>query len=702
MNLIKHFIFYTILFIACSGFAAEAPVSSTFVAEHNSIQPGNSFWVAITLKIDKGWHLYWKNPGDSGLPISMEWTFPDGVVLKSVQWSTPVRLDLDGLIGFCYENEAVLLAELSLNEGFNRDLIEIKSMISWLACSDSSCQPGSQEVHLSLPLSELTPENNSIATPVFAEARKKIPQASTMALSYHHDHSVHIHLPSSTSSNIKKVEFFPEDSGVIDFNREPQCCFDGELCFIDLKTDPSFQKNQINGVLVLHADNDTSMPIQINSKLNTSEIALLSEKIHIRAPHSDAVEDGLLWALFFAFLGGSCLNLMPCVLPVLSFKVMNFVKMSQENRWVSLKHGLLFSLGILLSFWVLAGTILGLQYYGESVGWGFQLQEPLFVAGLAALLFLFALSQFGVFEMGLRVASLAGESRPNSKSENRNSFFSGVLATVVATPCTGPFLGSVIGLAVTLPFLSGILIFTFVALGLSAPYLLLSGFPSLLRFIPKPGPWMESFKQFMGFLLLATVLWLLWVFHAQTNFLSFFSLLISLFFISMAAWVYGQWATPFSTKRSRGLAYLFILLCLGVGVALLIIPRYTWQESSLLAEADVQWESFSPQRLAELQEKGTPVFIDFTAKWCLICQANHFTLSTEHVAERFNREGIVRMKADWTKNDPIITKELSKFGRNSVPLYLFYGNNGTEPQILPQVLTPEVLFTAFEEGVSAH
>ncbi len=417
---------------------------------------------------------------------------------------------------------------------------------------------------------------------------------------------------------------------------------------------------------------------------------------------SQEFEGGLALALLFAFLGGIILNLMPCVLPIISFKIMGFVKMAGENRALILKHGLLFSLGVIVSFWFLAGMMLILQAYGQSVGWGFQLQEPLFVGFLAALLLMVGLNMFGVFEAGLGVASWAGEKQHTGSQESSSfssSFLSGVLATAVATPCTGPFLGSAIGFAFTLPALYALLIFTVLGLGMASPYLLLSAFPSCLRYMPKPGAWMVTFKEFVGFVMMATVLWLVWIFGAQTSNVALVVLLFAFLFIAIACWIYGKWSLPTTSRIARTVAYASALLFLGLG-ALAITTAASSADSHAHNTAQMtgqggsihQWETFSPERVAELQKQGIPVLVDFTAKWCLICQANHLILSQDKVSNKLADNGVVKMKADWTKNDPVITQELRKFGRNGVPLYVLYGPNpGEQPKILPQVLTADIM-----------
>jgi thiol:disulfide interchange protein DsbD len=429
-----------------------------------------------------------------------------------------------------------------------------------------------------------------------------------------------------------------------------------------------------------------------------SKPGIIQQAIPDPLPEEDI---GFVWALILAFAGGMILNLMPCVLPVVSFKVLSFVKMAGQSRITTLKHGLAFFWGIMISFWVLAGLLLILQAYGKSVGWGFQLQEPIFVSVLAALLFVFGLSLFGVFELGASLASWAGQKQAGSRTQEPllASFLSGVLATVVATPCTGPFLGTAVGFAATLPPIWSMMIFTSLGLGMAFPYLVLSAFPALLKWMPRPGPWMETFKQLMGFLMVATVLWLLWVFAGQTDTLALFILLLGFFVLSIGAWIYGRWGSPVKSKRSRLVSYVLVLICVALAGQMMVT-------ASSLTAADPQashqtgggWETFSSERLQELRLKGVPVFIDFTAKWCLICQANHLVLSTNEVEQKMEQLGVVRMKADWTRNDPEITTVLRKFGRNGVPLYLLYGTDPeSAPEVLPQLLTPEVVKSYLEK-----
>ncbi len=661
-----------------SSLAAE-PVEATQYIENKTIQAGQPFWVATELKLEEGWHAYWKNPRGPGMAPTIRWILPEGYEVAETIWPTPQRFSIGDSVGYGYENQVILLTKVIPPKTFNGlESVALKAEVEWLSCSNDTCLPGSAELKSDLALAEKVLMDVKNA-PLFEKARSLIPKKiDDLTLKQGVD-SIIFEL-SHGAAKLSAL-FFSEDSAHVDDHDFLQTVPSGEGKHV-----ATFKANQtpevLKGVLVIHADGEKHS-YEIDHKVTPL----------VDAPAD--FEGGVLWAILLAFVGGSILNLMPCVLPVLSFKVLSFVKMSGESRSKTLAHGLSFSFGVLVSFWVIAGLLLTLQAYGSSVGWGFQLQEPLFVGALAAVLFLFGLSLFGVFEMGTGIAAKAGQAQSVKKEGLFASFFSGILATAVATPCTGPFLGSAVGFAVTQPAFQSMLIFTSLGMGMAAPYLLLAGFPALLKFMPKPGAWMETFKELMGFLMLGSVLWLIWVFGAQTNSLAIFYLLICFFFLAMAGWIFGKWGTPLKKKSTRLVSYTIALFCLsGATFAL-----YTSTTPSVLGSSDEAhqathegWEPFNPERIAELQAQGIPVFVDFTAKWCLICQTNHLSLSTKSVEEEFKNKKVVKMKADWTKRDPKITAELKKFGRSSVPLYVLYSGDGKRaPQILPQVLTPEVV-----------
>jgi thiol:disulfide interchange protein len=716
------------LVVPLQAYGAFPPshVTVELIQEDETIQPGQPFWMALRLNIEPGWHAYWKNTGDAGIPLKVEWKLPEGFEAKELQWPFPEKFTVEDMVGFGYEGEVVLLAQLIPPAVINESEIDLKAQVRWLVCSSMTCQPGSAPVQTRLRVDAAQPKPRPESQLLFTNARAKLPKTNE-AVTVLHEGVVQLEVPTTeiASASVKTAYFFPEEKDVIDHKVEPTIApsqKSSSTYLINLKGGEQIgaKGSTLKGVLVVHSKDGNQEHIEafdIDSPIlgeGDKELFALSPSTgsssigNVSYQSSSTFEGGLGLALLFAFVGGIILNFMPCVLPVISFKVMGFINMAKESRSSTLKHGLLFSLGVLISFWILAGLMLILRTYGQAVGWGFQLQEPLFVAILASLLFIFALSLFGVFEWGLVVASWAGQtqSETSQKSESASSFFSGVLATAVATPCTGPFLGSAVGFAVTLPVFQALLIFTFLGLGMCFPYLLLAAFPSCLRFLPKPGAWMETFKQLTGFILLATVLWLMWVFGAQTNTLSLICLLAGFLSFSIGAWIYGRWNTPLASQMRRAVVYVTVTGFAIAGCATIILPRESWYQTESSSSSHTEagwngWETFSPERVAQLQKEGKPILIDFTAKWCLICQANHMVLSSNEVQKKMEDTGVVKMKADWTKSDPVITEALSKFGRNSVPLYVLYsGDENDEPVILPQVLTTDIVSQHIDEALS--
>jgi thiol:disulfide interchange protein DsbD len=687
------------------------------LSEETSIQPGRPLWLAIRLQAPDQWHSYWKHPGDVGFPTTVEWELPPGYTAGSLEWPYPTRFDQFGQVGFGYEGEVVLLASITPPPSIEHTASQtLKAHLRWLVCSSTACVPGEKDVEITLPISTKMPIANPEKASLFTQTRSKLPQ-SAWNVQASIDNSLialHVHRPNNPSISLESAYFCPASKDMVDCSIEAAISestqYPGHYTIV-LKGLEDNPPSLLQGVLVLRYSRegkkltdalDVHLPLNLTDTDHTLGIALapppktLSESLNLATePEYPPVEfeGGFALALLFAFVGGMILNLMPCVLPVISFKILGFVKMAGESRTKTFKHGLAFSVGVIVSFWTLASILLALQFYGRSVGWGFQLQEPLFVAALAAVLLLFGLSLFGLFEFGTSVTSWAGQQRSSGMT---SSFLSGVLATAVATPCTGPFLGSAIGFAVTLPAFQSLCIFTAVGLGMALPYLILAAYPQLLRFLPKPGPWMSTFKELMGFFMLATVLWLVWVFAAQTNSFAIFLLLVGFFLLALGGWVYGHWGSPVHKKTTRVIGMSVTTLCM-LTAAYAIFTATTpmilaLEGGSTTLNAQENWEDFSIERIHALQKEGTPILIDFTAKWCLICQANHLVLSTDEVSSKLDELGAVRMKADWTRSDPAITEMLRKFGRNSVPLYLLYGKEaGKQPVILPQVLTPEAV-----------
>ncbi|MCF8259198.1 MAG: thioredoxin family protein [Melioribacteraceae bacterium] len=693
MKLLLKMLFVIILSAQLFG-QAEEYVEGKLLSEVKTIEAGKQFTLAVKLKMEDHWHIYWRNVGDTGLPTTIDWTLPEGFEAGEINWPYPESFDFGGLINLGYENEAVLLVDIKTPDVITSDQITIKAEIKYLACY-RSCIPGKEEIEIILPVgNEIA---NTELAEEFADARSKIPISSNdwkiEAATNGEILNIFAANPSWFEGEINKIKFFPYSEELIAYAPEQKLekLDNGYILSIELSEYYTGENQNIEGVLVT----DSGWRGEGSEKAMEIKVTLSDE---IQSAEGGSVSgSGLMVALLFAFLGGIILNLMPCVLPVLSLKIMGLVQQAGEDKNKSLKHGLVFTLGVLVSFWILSGLLLLLRAGGEQLGWGFQLQSPEFVIVLSLFLFLFGLSMFGVFEIGASLTAVGGKAQ--NKSGFGGSFLSGVLATVVATPCTAPFMGSALGFALSQPAIISLLIFTFLGLGMASPYVLLSASPKLLKFVPKPGAWMETLKQFMGFLLFATVLWLLWVLSLQTGSMGVLILLFSFLISSLGAWILGKWGNLSKGKAIRTIAMIIALFTFAAGfyIALDNIELQTENASVSKSQGKIEWQNFSPELVTKYLEEGKPVFIDFTAAWCLSCQVNErVAFGSEEVQDYFVENGIQTIKADWTNRNETITKALAEFGRNSVPLYVYYDGKGAEPILLPEVITPGIVLDAIK------
>ncbi len=708
-SVVKSLLKYLILLLLLNGnsFAFglnENHVKVDLIPGVTTIQPGKSFWVAVRLEVTPGWHIYWKNPGNSGYATSVAWKLPDGYSAGPLQWPYPEKFEFEGLVNYGYEGTTYLLTRITppsdIKEGSTAVL---NAEVGWLVCKDV-CMPGHVSVSADMKVGSGTAEPNALGSKLISQARAMLPVDDS---GWKFDATVHKGVlqiralrPDWYKGEIKHVTFFPDQSS---FFIQPDSAqilsktTGGYVLSMPLDTSNYHGQKSVSGVLV----SDTGWRGS-GSERAVSFTSTLSGGPRIGTPivqsSSDAGE--LLLMLLFAFAGGAILNLMPCVLPVLSLKILGFVKQAGEEKKKIFRHGAAFTIGVVASFWILAGLLLALRAGGQSLGWGFQLQSIGFVTILSVFLFLFGLSMFGVFEMGVSLTTVG--QNVQGKSSYWGSLISGVLATVVATPCTAPFMGSALGFALSQPAYWSILIFTFLGLGMATPYLILTSSPALLRFVPKPGAWMETLKQFMGFLLMATVLWLLWVLSQQAGAQGVMLLLVSLLIVGLGAWIYGRWGTLYKSKSTRRIAQALALLTLIGGLAFSlqnISPRAPLTGSTEANAGGIDWRPFSPELVATLRKEDKPVFIDFTAAWCLSCQVNQrVALNTPEVAEAFRKKGVIAVMADWTNQDPIIAKALAAFGRESVPLYVLYPPGAdSKPVILPELITPGMVTSAIYE-----
>ncbi|MCB1212992.1 MAG: thioredoxin family protein [Chlamydiia bacterium] len=665
----------------------EEPIAVTLHSEMAQISPGSRFWLAVEMEIAKGWHTYWLNPGDIGMPTQIDWQLPEGIEVHRLVWPTPEHHVQDGVHTYNYADRTVVLAECELLPGASpRDLTSIGVTARWLACNEEQCVPGDTDATIELPISPSSASADPKTASIFLEARKRLVQsipsleakkeASKLVLSLNEN---------EVSEGVKEGVFIAENPDVsppeIRFTRVKR--ENGQL---HLLSDHQIHLINLRGLLLLRDAKGKEVTLSIDAPLSSNGAVAQADFID----HSDG-QYSLATLLIFALMGGLILNLMPCVLPVISIKALSLIKLSDSSRGKIFAHGLVYTVGILIAFWILAGLMIALKAYGNAVGWGFQLQNPLFVAALAILMLVMSLSLFGLFDFGSGVASWAGqkEHSANLKGGMWGSFINGLLATVVATPCSGPFLGTALGATLTLSAFSSLLVFTCVGLGMAAPFLLIGLSPSVVHWLPKPGAWMVPFKQLMGFFLLATALWLYWVFSAQTSPNASILLLGALFIIGFSCWLYGTFGRPTAGAVSRRVALVVVCMCVMSSFWVIWTATNLPESTESSHGSHSRWQPYSEVVFSEARAAGRPVFVDYTAKWCLICQANHLVLCSENVDEVLKERDVLLLKADLTRPSELFLAHLAEFGRSGVPLYLLYMPELDQPIVLPQVLTPQ-------------
>jgi thiol:disulfide interchange protein DsbD len=709
LNFTRH-LFLSLCFLL-AGLMSAAPVQADhttveLIAEHEGIVPGERFEVALRFVLDPHWHIYWKNPGANGLAPEIEWTLPEGITAGEIQWPNPERIELEGMVNYGYEAGAVVFlvtmqAADSLQPG---ETVSLGASLFWLICKEA-CVPGDANLELSLPVVAASALEPSDEAPTFAAARESLarPQSPWELSAYLSDSNLVLVLEGSDIPS--DLYFYADLEGQIDPSAAQTLSYPAEnRAELLLPLDTPFFENQPE---VLHG----LLQSGTSNWLASAEIAATAPPVVRQVTLAGTGEDagfeqrllalGLPGFLALSFLGGLILNIMPCVLPVLSLKVFSLLKHAGQTRRDALRHGLAYTAGVVLSFLALAGVLFALRALGERVGWGFQLQSPGFVVVLTAVFFLFGLNLMGVFELGGKL--VGADAQVAKRNDVIGSFGMGILAAVVGAPCMGPLVAGVSGLAVQASITTGLLIFGMMGLGLASPFLLLSVFPKLVAFLPKPGLWMESFKQGMGFLLMAAVVFLALVAGRQGGVDAILILLVIMLLSAVAAWIFGRWGAPVRSRRSRWIAKLLALalvvgsLVLGVRATKAAYEAYGAGPAE--ADADGQWAEWSEAQVEALLAEGRPVFVDFTATWCLICQVNKkVALHTDATTELFAEKGIVALEADWTRYDPVITDALERFGRSGVPLYLLYTPNG-EVTVLPQSLTNGNVRAAVEKAL---
>ncbi|MCI0749724.1 MAG: thioredoxin family protein [Nevskiales bacterium] len=653
----------------------NGPVEAELVAERTAWRPGMTNEVALRLKPDQGWHTYWRNPGDSGLPTTLQWTLPAGWTAGDMQWPFPQAHRLGDLVNYGYGEETLHPVSLEVPVDAEGKQVAVRAQAKWLACSDI-CIPGQAELSLSLPVSR-TATPDPVWAARFEDTRRRLPQVQSLSGQFAiHDGEWHLAVIARDQAlaGARRVEFFPYALDLVNYSTTQRTALGPQRARFSQPLSDYYVRapDRVEGVLVVHGPAISAYTVHAEP----GEVAAV-----------DAFTPPAFWqALAFALLGGLILNLMPCVFPVLSIKAVALLESRTLQRAGQRRHALVYAAGVILSCLALAAVLVALRAGGAAVGWGFQLQSPVFIAALVYLMVALGLSLSGMVPLGTRLMGL-GQSL-TERNGDAGSFFTGVLAVVVASPCTVPFMGAAMGFALSQPAVVALTVFAALGFGLALPFLLLGFFPGLGRVLPRPGAWMETFKQLMAFPLYLTGVWLLWVLGRQTGINGVALVLLGLVLLGFALWLCRPAARG---PVRRVLAVLAVLAALGV----LAHPELR-QAAIPATPSAVLSGPYSDTRLTDLRAQHRPVFVNVTADWCVTCKVNEaVALENEAVRRAFVGKGIVWLTADWTRSDPAITVLLARFGRNGVPLYLLYPPAG-EPVVLPQILTPGIVLDALK------
>ena len=661
-------------------------VRAELLADTSAIVPGKPFTVGLLLRMAPAWHTYWKFSGDAGLPTELKWKLPPGWKIGEIQWPIPLKtIDPGDIETYGYENEVLLMQEITPPPKIGDSSIKLSADASWLVC-EKICIPGGETLQLELPISTTRQPAN---TELFARYRRLLsqnwPGANVATAEWGRTGSdLRLKVTSETLANYPAADFFPlPEEGTVVGHPTIESRNKNEILFRIPIESSGKNVSAMAGLVVF--SQQPSGDDRAAWQITTPSIASAARPAPVR---------GIFTFLLFGFLGGMILNLMPCVLPVISLKIFGFIQQAGQSRQKILRSGIAFTVGIFAWFIALALLLIALKAAGRDVTWGgFQFTNAYFVLVLSVIVLVFALNLFGVFEISLPQSMARGLLSTTERKDDLGSFFQGVFATVLATPCTAPFLGTALGFAFTQSASIILSIFVAIAAGMSAPYLVLSAQPAWLRFLPKPGPWMLHVKQFMGFLLLATLLFLLYVLGAQRGLEGAIWASCFLLVISVACWIKGAFISPTASAAKRSVVLMFtLLLVIGSGVYFIGNKFQSAQLASSDSHLRGDWQAFTPERLQAELEQGRNVFVDFTAAWCLTCKFNEANvLESAEVREAFQRRGVVKMKADWTNGDPVITKLLQQFGRPGVPLYVLYPGKSQEPVVFPELLTKSMV-----------
>ena len=690
------------------------------VSDVASVRAGEPFTVGVHVTLEKGWHTYWKNPGDAGNGLLATWRLPDGFSADSFAYPVPERIPYPPLVNYGYSDEVVFLATVTPPAAVEAGRsVRLTLLAEFLVCADV-CIPAAAERTLELPVRDAPPAPSGDAALIRRYAGSlpvEHARWATRAARTDGGFVLDVAPPEGWKGSLAGAYFFPTDPTLLDHVASQPVGRTAAGRYRLRLTESAYlagEPQRIEGVLVL-PDGGTfdaagHRGLAVSAAVADAQVAWAAESTEPvaaagqgagpgagQAPAAGAAGGvGLLAAILFALLGGVILNLMPCVFPILSLKALGLAGRGGDRAGMR-RDGLVFAAGVIVTFVAMAGLLMAVRASGAQVGWGYQLQSPAMVGALAALMFVIGLLLAGVFEVGVSLTRLGGL----GGSGKGSAFLTGVLATVVATPCTAPFMGAAVGAALIRPPVQGLLIFGALGGGMAAPYVALSFWPALARRLPKPGRWMETFKQVLAFPMFAVAIWLVWVFGLQTGMGGAARLLFGLLLLAFAGWLIGRWPAIAVSARTRwatrALAAAAVIVALAAGAGA------TRGETPLPAvggpAAAVKWEPWSAAAVQENRTAGRPVFVDFTAAWCISCQVNErVALETPSVRRAFAERGVALLKADWTRRDPAITGALAAFGRSGVPLYVYYpADPAAEPVLLPALLTPAIVLGILEK-----
>jgi thiol:disulfide interchange protein/DsbC/DsbD-like thiol-disulfide interchange protein len=686
--------------------SADAPhVHVRLIVVPTSLALGKPAKAGLYFKLEQGWHVYWQYAGDAGEPPHLHWTLPKGISAGPLQFPAPQRLPLGPLMDYGYEDEVLFPFTIEVADSAASGPAQLRAHIDWLVCR-ATCIPGKADLELTRNVDGRVEGRPGPDKALYDRFEALLPQSLPSTYRAWFAPTLQgFGLRIITGRRETEAVFFPSDQGIVD-NPAPQLLTpteDGALLLLKKDAGLTSSLDVLKGVVELAGGrvfSITAKPAAIDpALLHAATVAAAATPASATAQpavpvQQESEEQGhTLWGISgLAFLGGILLNLMPCVFPVLFLKGLALVRSGHEEQETLRRHGFVYAAGIIVSFWILVGVLLSLRAAGAVLGWGFQFQSPVFLEWMAAFLFFLGLSLAGQFDLGLSLTSAGGTLA--TKQGYAGSFFTGVLAVIVATPCTGPFMAAAIGYALSQPALVTFVVFTSLALGLAAPYVVLTFQPAWTHILPRPGAWMDVLKQATSVPIFAFVIWLAWVLAQAYGAALLATLLVCFLLLAIAGWFLGRWQTR---RWATVVAAALVLVVAFLGYYAPHVFAGEKQSSATSSRGGI-WETWSPDAVRRYSESGRPVFVDFTAGWCLSCQVNErVALDRPEVQEAFRQNHVALLRADWTRHDEAITAALTALGRDGVPAYALYRPGENSPQLLPQVLTPGIVLNALAQ-----